>query len=619
MKRKYLVYLLTLLMALSPAAVFADAAGEEAPEEAIATEEVQDVAETAEEEAAPAEEVIETEAVVEETAEPAGEEVLEVVDPEPAKNARNPYDPCTWKDGSNRGEALDADGNPVKGLFKASMEAGGTGLYYAGDNYQVVKKAGLITVTGSASTPVFLYHPWTQDDAREFWKDYSTGTYTYLIDNHSGDYYIEYKEGTHKVDGKSYYVLSNGTVRTTAGIQLAPDKAYYYINSDYTVQMTAGFTPDHKYFIPAADGKIRTTQGTFSYNGKTYYAGAGGVIPSVAGLYSWNGSQYYVNADGSVKTTAGFITANGKKYLVNAGGAIRTTAGPVSYGGSMYVAESGGAIRTATGFYNAAGKLYYVSNSAGVLTVNKAFKVGSKKYHAMSNGVIAVGAHKWGKYYYYSEANGALRTKAGIVKYAGKYYHVKKGGKVTTNKKVKYKKKYYIASKTGAIYTRIFTWKKNMYYASGKGVLRTKAGFVTYDGMKYYVRKGGKIYRNTVFKAGGKKYLALSDGHIGAGLYVWKGNRYLTNAKGAIISTEGLYDFGGTTYSIKSGGVIPSNTFVTFKDKHYYAGSDGSIVKSKFTYKKITIKPNSKTGEISMEDYVKVFPEAAPKETDDNN
>jgi glucan-binding YG repeat protein len=198
----------------------------------------------------------------------------------------------------------------------------------------------------------------------------------------------------------------------------------------------------------------------------------------------------------------------------------------------------------------------------------------------------------------------------------GKYYHVKKGGKLTTNKKIKYKKKYYIAAKNGEIYTRIFTWKKNIYYSSGKGVLRTKKGFVTYNGSRYYVRKGGKIYKNKLFKVGGKKYLAMSDGHIGTGLYIWKSKRYITNAKGAIIAKEGLYSYNGKTYYVKSSGVIPSNTFDTYKEKHYYSGSDGAIVKSAFSYKGITIHPNSQTGEISMEDYVKVFPNAAPKEVD---
>ena len=552
MKRKYLIYLLALLMAFSPAAVFADAAAEEAPEEAVAAEEMQDVAEPTAEEAVPAEEAAEAEAVPEETAEPAEEEVLEAAEAEPAlaEGETNLVD--EWN--ADRTIYYGKDGNPVKGLFKAeSTTAGYYQLYYADETTGKVRKSvGLQKVS---SGDMFVINA-SSDSGKGFRKATEEEKnkigfpQTYIVSVKGNDYYIQPVTGKVAVGSTYYYVQDNGTVKTTEGI------------------------------ISLSDGK------------------------------------YFVQDGGAIRTSAGMFTYGGKKYIAGTGGKIRNTAGIVSYGGDYYVAQSDGSIRTTTGFYRASSGLYYVSNSAGVLAASEAFKIGSKKYHAMSNGVIAVGCHKWGKYYYFADASGALRTKTGVVKYAGKYYHVKKGGKVTTNKKVKYKKKYYIASNTGAIYTRIFTWKKNIYYSNGKGVLRTKKGFITYDGKKYYVRKGGKIYKNKLFKVGGKKYLALSDGHIGAGLYIWKGNRYLTNAKGAIISTEGLYDFNGKTYYVKPGGVIPSATFVTYKDKHYYVGSEGTIVKSRFTYKRITITPNSRTGEISMEDYVKVFPDAAPKETD---
>ena len=120
-----------------------------------------------------------------------------------------------------------------------------------------------------------------------------------------------------------------------------------------------------------------------------------------------------------------------------------------------------------------------------------------------------------------------------------------------------------------------------------------------------------------MFTGGGKKYLAGKDGKIRMGSFKWKKKYYITNKNGAIITKKGLYNYGNNTYYVNKGGAIATSTFVTYKDKHYYANSDGTIAKKKFKYRGITIVPNSKTGEISLEDYWKVFPEEAPQEATD--
>jgi len=604
MKRKYLIYLLTLVMALSPVAVFADveADAEAAPEavEAVAPE-----AEEAVEVAAP--EAVEAEAV--EAADPVlGETVVPDV---------SPYDPCTWVNHDTREEAVNAAGEKVKGLFKASKKAGGTGLYYAGEDYKVVKEAGPRTVSEGWR---FVYHPYTAD-AGEFWKDVTGGSYTYLFNDHSGDFYAEYLEGVYTVNGKMYYVQTDGTVRTTGGVFTDKDNNTYYIENG-EIYATKGFVTDSttgkKYYIPGNDGKILTTEGTFTASdGKLYYAGAGGVIPSTAGLYGSGSKQYYVNADGSVKTDEGFITVNGKKYLVKAGGEIRKTAGAFKYNGSYYVSGNDGAIVTTKGFVKASGNIYFVKNSDGVVKVSSAFKYKGKSYHATSDGTIAVGVHKWkGKYYYSYTSSGALRKKAGIVKSNGKRYFVQKTGRITTSKKFSYKGKTYVAGKYGYFRTKIFTYSGNKYYANSKGEVRTKAGKFKYNGERYYSKKGGILYKNQLFSADGKKYLAQKDATLKLGYFEWKGNYYLTNDKAAIYTTEGIYSYKNVQYFVKKGGAMGKNEFVEYKDKHYYCNSKGEIVKKTFTYKKIKITPNSKTGVISLEDYWKVFPDEKPSEDD---
>ena len=119
---------------------------------------------------------------------------------------------------------------------------------------------------------------------------------------------------------------------------------------------------------------------------------------------------------------------------------------------------------------------------------------------------------KKGKYYYYKDAKGKIRTKAGFVTVDGKKYYVRKGGKIKTNATFKIKKKYYRADKYGVIKTGVYKWNGYYYYSDASGVLRKTAGFVTWNGNSYYVKKGGKIIVNDCFTANNMPYVADSTG-----------------------------------------------------------------------------------------------------------
>lgn len=614
-KHRVLASILSMMMILTfmPAIAFADDEAGAASGEAVSVEEVRDEAVSAP--AASGDQDQQVDGATEESDGFPPEKALADEEAAPQTEPQYPAngnDECFWVENSGRSKAEDKDGVPVKGLFKAQRAAGKLGLYYADESGTVVAEEKTVTVSEGN---LFYY---SSVDGETGWSVTGGGPFTYLIKNHDGDYYItNVLEGLETAGGKTYYV-KDGRVQTAAGvIEFEGNK--YYVQEGGEVLMTAGFTPDHKYYIPAPDGKILTTEGTFkAADGKLYYAKTGGEIPSAAGLYGTGDSQFYVNDDGTVKTDEGFKTVDGKKYLVNSGGAIRRKAGAFKFNGNYYVAEEGGAIITTKGIYKVNGKIHFVKNKEGVCSVSKAFKYNGKSYHSKADGTIAVGVHKWNKNYYYSKASGEIRKKAGIVKWNNKRYYVQKTGKVIVNKKFTYKKKTYIAGTKGAFRTKIFTWKKNKYYANSKGEVRVKAGLFKYDGNRYYSKKGGILYKNTLFSAGGNKYLAQKDATIRIGYYNWKSKYYLTNEKGAIYTREGIYTYNKTQYYVKSGGAMANYEFVTLNDDHYFVNSDGSIAKSKFTYKKggkkYTITPNSRTGKISLEDYWKVFPEEKPEE-----
>ena len=120
---------------------------------------------------------------------------------------------------------------------------------------------------------------------------------------------------------------------------------------------------------------------------------------------------------------------------------------------------------------------------------------------------------KKGKYYYYRDSSGKIRKKAGFVTVDGKKYYIKKGGKIRTSKTFKIKKKYYRANKYGVIKTGVYKWKGYLYYSSSSGVLRKKAGFVTWNGNRYYVKKGGKIAVDEGFSVNNIPYGADKSGY----------------------------------------------------------------------------------------------------------
>lgn len=137
---------------------------------------------------------------------------------------------------------------------------------------------------------------------------------------------------------------------------------------------------------------------------------------------------------------------------------------------------------------------------------------GSGSQQAETPAVTAV-SHiiKKGKYYYYKDPNtGKIRTKKGFVRDNGELYYISsKKGRIVTGKTFRVKKKYYRAYKNGVIATGVYKWKKKMNYSvPSTGQWIKKESVVSWNGNKYYVRKGGSIavsdafaYKNIPYKA----------------------------------------------------------------------------------------------------------------------
>ena len=69
---------------------------------------------------------------------------------------------------------------------------------------------------------------------------------------------------------------------------------------------------------------------------------------------------------------------------------------------------------------------------------------------------------------------------------------------------------------------------KYYYYQRADGTIRKTPGFVSVDGKKYFVRKGGKIKTSKTFKVNGKYYRANKYGIIRTGTISRRAERYVS-------------------------------------------------------------------------------------------
>ena len=125
---------------------------------------------------------------------------------------------------------------------------------------------------------------------------------------------------------------------------------------------------------------------------------------------------------------------------------------------------------------------------------------------------------KKGRYYYYrNPETGKIRKKAGFVKYNGKRYYVRRGGRIITNKTFRVLLKQYRAGKNGAIKTGVYKWSGKYWYSKpSTGQWIKKEKLVSWKGDRYYIQKGGQVLMDNVFTLDNTPYVSDESGHVSA-------------------------------------------------------------------------------------------------------
>ena len=169
--------------------------------------------------------------------------------------------------------------------------------------------------------------------------------------------------------------------------------------------------------------------------------------------------------------------------------------------------------------------------------------------------------------YYIDPKTGEIRTEAGFITYNGKRYYITKGGRIAVSTTVTLERGRYHAGSKGAILTGVHKWNGMRYYSGTKsGKLKSVRGFVIYNGRKYHVYPSGRIAVSKLFIFNDRKYIAGSTGVILRGVHKWNNHYYYS--------------------SVKNGIIRVSQGLVKWNRKYYFVQKGGRIrVNQPFFYK----------------------------------
>lgn len=210
------------------------------------------------------------------------------------------------------------------------------------------------------------------------------------------------------------------------------------------------------------------------------------------------------------------------------------------------------------GWHSIGGYRYYFYKT-GKYYKDEIKSISGKKYCFDKSGHLLYGVNKYDGSHYYSDSKGVIRESAGFVTSDGYRYYVTKGGKIMTGRTFKVSGKTYKAYGNGKLGTGVFKYGKTAhFYADKNGVVRTKAGFITWNGYRYYITKNA--------------------GRLECGrTFKVKGKTYKAYSTGKL--GTGVFKYGTTArfYADKYGVVKTTAGFVEYLGNRYYVQKGGKI------------------------------------------
>ena len=168
--------------------------------------------------------------------------------------------------------------------------------------------------------------------------------------------------------------------------------------------------------------------------------------------------------------------------------------------------------------------------------------INGKYYMLDEEGFLQYGLLEYnGELYYADATTGVIKKEAGWIENEGKRYFSNEDGVLYKNSFISFGRTYYYMGADGSVQMgMIKTANGELYYADATtGVIKKEAGFVEWNGGRYYVKQGGALYRNqfihSVDANGLKKYYYVgNDGKVFIGEFTIGGVAYTTSENGVI-------------------------------------------------------------------------------------
>lgn len=418
--------------------------------------------------------------------EPSKEETpLEQSEPAPSiKNAvkalRTAPQPNSWYEANGKRYYVDANGNFFKNQF---ISFGEEVRYYMGSDGSV--QYGILQIGGKV-----------------YYADLKTGI-------------IQKKPGWIEVGNRKYYADGTGTLFQNCIISFGD--VLFCMGGDGSVQYGLTEVNGNYYYADPETGKVVQKQGWLSLGGKRYYIGPNGT--------------FYRNQK---------ITFGSVGYCMGSDGSVQF--GPCSADGALYFTDlKTGVIVSKPGWYTYEGRQYY-AQADGRMFRNQIITFGSKVAYYIGydgsrrSGLIQVD----GKLYYAAPDTDIIARKQGWLTIGAKRYYANDRGELYYNQLISFGSTVaYYMGPDGSVQSGIIETGANLYYADPQsGIVQRRAGWITWNGKRYYSRSDGRLFRDQFISFGDSRFYMQHDGSVATGLVVINGKEYQFDKKtGELIVT----------------------------------------------------------------------------------
>ena len=225
----------------------------------------------------------------------------------------------------------------------------------------------------------------------------------------------------------------------------------------------------------------------------------------------------------------------------------------------------------------------YFSNVDGKLYRNQFISFGNTRYYMGDDGSVQKGIVRAndGNYYHMDETTGMLVRTAGWLERDGKRYFSNAEGKIYRNQFISFGNTRYYMGDDGSVQKGIVRANDGNYYHMDEttGILARTAGWIEYDGKRYFSNAEGKLYRNQFISFGKTYYYCAEEAAIVQGQqYPVKGVLYTFDENGVMQITPGWGEYNGRKYYINPSTGFPYKGWITFGQTVYYADANGLLV-----------------------------------------